>query len=203
MATLGELLFYIATQQQDSGAGSVSDVSSAWGITSATTAGVVRLLKVGEDEISQHYAVKTIENICSQGGEWAATFSTQVGWVLFLFSVVGFAGKGGCCASVLLFIRLLTEPISPPSSSTTTPPPPPPGGGLQPRRHSRLLSGRQPQGHHRLHARALAARQPRADGWAGGQVRRWGDPHWWVLLLDVGCWVGVRVGWVNNAGFGS
>lgn len=78
MATLGELLFYIATQQQDSGGGSVADVSAAWGITSATTGGVTRLLKPGEDEICQHYAVKTIENICSQGGEWAATFSTQV-----------------------------------------------------------------------------------------------------------------------------
>jgi hypothetical protein len=78
MATLGELLFYIATQQQDSGAGSVADVSAAWGISSATTGGVVRLLRPGEDEICQHYAVKTIENICSQGGEWAATFSTMV-----------------------------------------------------------------------------------------------------------------------------
>ncbi|KIY93390.1 hypothetical protein MNEG_14572 [Monoraphidium neglectum] len=77
MATLGELLFYIATQQQDSGAGSVADVSAAWGISSATTGGVVRLLRPGEDEICQHYAVKTIENICSQGGEWAATFSTM------------------------------------------------------------------------------------------------------------------------------
>jgi serine/threonine-protein kinase ULK4 len=37
--------------------------------------------RAGEDEICQHYAVKTIENICSQGGEWAATFSTQVGLI--------------------------------------------------------------------------------------------------------------------------
>jgi hypothetical protein len=79
MATLGELLFYIATQQQDGGGGSVSDVSAAWGITSATLSGVARLLKPGEDEICTHYAAKTIENICSQGGEWAAIFSTQVG----------------------------------------------------------------------------------------------------------------------------
>ena len=79
MATLGELLFYIATQQQDGGAGSVSDVSASWGITSSTIGGVTRLLKPGEDEICTHYAVKTIENICSQGGEWAAAFTTQVG----------------------------------------------------------------------------------------------------------------------------
>lgn len=77
MATLGELLFYIATQQQDSGSASVQDTSSAWGITPATVAAVVRLLKPGEDEVCQHYAVKTIENICSQGGEWASKFAVQ------------------------------------------------------------------------------------------------------------------------------
>lgn len=78
MATLGELLFYIATQQQDSGAASVQDTSSTWGITTATIAAVTRLLKPGEDEVTQHYAIKTIENICSQGGEWAGKFAVQV-----------------------------------------------------------------------------------------------------------------------------
>eukprot|EP00878_Enallax_costatus_P024327 GHUV01025960.1.p1 GENE.GHUV01025960.1~~GHUV01025960.1.p1 ORF type:complete len:809 (+),score=245.85 GHUV01025960.1:581-3007(+) len=76
MATLGELLFYIATQQQDSGSVSVADTSAAWGITPATIQAVVRLLKPSEDEVCQHYAVKTIENICSQGGEWAGKFAT-------------------------------------------------------------------------------------------------------------------------------
>jgi hypothetical protein len=76
MATLGELLFYISTQQPD--CGSVSDLSAAWGISSATIAGVVRLLKPGEDEVCTHYAAKTIENISSNGGDWAAVFSTQV-----------------------------------------------------------------------------------------------------------------------------
>lgn len=78
MATLGELLFYIATQQQDSGSASVTDTSTAWGITPSTIQAVARLLRPGEDEVCQHYAVKTIENICSQGGEWAAKFATQV-----------------------------------------------------------------------------------------------------------------------------
>lgn len=27
--------------------------------------------------MAQHYAVKTIENICSQGGDWAAKFCSQ------------------------------------------------------------------------------------------------------------------------------
>jgi serine/threonine-protein kinase ULK4 len=36
MATLGELLFYIATQQQEPGGASVTEVSQAWGISSGT-----------------------------------------------------------------------------------------------------------------------------------------------------------------------
>jgi hypothetical protein len=78
MATLGELLFYVATQQQDGGGASVEDTSAAWGINRDTIAAVGRLLRAGEDEVVQHYAVKTIENICSQGGEWAGLFAHQV-----------------------------------------------------------------------------------------------------------------------------
>lgn len=78
MATLGELLFYIATQQQDSGNTSVANTSAAWGITPNTIRAVVYLLRSGEDEVCQHYAVKTIENICSQGGEWAGKFAIPV-----------------------------------------------------------------------------------------------------------------------------
>lgn len=78
MATLGELLFYVATQQQDSGSASVADTSEAWGITCDTISAVTRLLGPSEDEVCQHYAVKTIENICSQGGEWAGKFAQQV-----------------------------------------------------------------------------------------------------------------------------
>lgn len=115
MATLGELLFYIATQQQDAQNGATAqEVSDCWNInrdtinavtkcvscTSRTCysvencatftilLGVVfilcsvgcyacRLLKPSEDEVAQHYAVKTIENICSQGGDWAAKFCSQ------------------------------------------------------------------------------------------------------------------------------
>ncbi|GLC54130.1 hypothetical protein PLESTB_000827100 [Pleodorina starrii] len=84
IATLGELLFYIATQQQDNAAAAAgnggappADPSIVWGITSNTYAQVIRLLKDKEDEVAVHYAVKTVENICSQGGEWASRFATQ------------------------------------------------------------------------------------------------------------------------------
>jgi serine/threonine-protein kinase ULK4 len=79
MATLGELLFYIATQQQDAQAmGKSGDV---WQVPPSAVAAVLRLLKVGEDEIAQHYAVKTVENIGSQnisgpGNDWGSRLST-------------------------------------------------------------------------------------------------------------------------------
>ena len=46
-----------------------------------------RLLRPQEDEIAQHYAVKTIENICSQGGDWAAKFCSSQDVVFNLVQV--------------------------------------------------------------------------------------------------------------------
>ena len=78
MATLGELLFYVATTQQDmAGTSTVKEVADLWQINAGTVSAVTRLLKPQEDEVAQHYAVKTIENICSQGGEWAAKFCSE------------------------------------------------------------------------------------------------------------------------------
>ncbi|KAL3692536.1 hypothetical protein R1sor_006187 [Riccia sorocarpa] len=83
MATLGELLFYIATQTEGSprsGAQSESGAkdgrsSSVWQVSSTTIALVASVLRKGEDDVTQHYALKTIENISSQGWEWASRFS--------------------------------------------------------------------------------------------------------------------------------
>ena len=78
MATLGELLFYVATTQQDmAGSSTVKEAADLWQINAGTVSAVTRLLKPQEDEVAQHYAVKTIENICSQGGEWAAKFCSE------------------------------------------------------------------------------------------------------------------------------
>ena len=90
MATLGELLFYIATQQHEAaeaarrnpskrGGGTdaaAAAAAAAWQIPASTVGTVTRMLRAGEDEIAQHYAVKTIENIVSHGGEWAAKFAS-------------------------------------------------------------------------------------------------------------------------------
>ena len=90
MATLGELLFYIATQQHEAaeaarrnpskrGGGTdaaAAAAAAAWQIPASTVGTVTRMLRAGEDEIAQHYAVKMIENIVSHGGEWAAKFAS-------------------------------------------------------------------------------------------------------------------------------
>uniref|UniRef100_A0A7I4CYJ5 Protein kinase domain-containing protein n=1 Tax=Physcomitrium patens TaxID=3218 RepID=A0A7I4CYJ5_PHYPA len=85
MATLGELLFYIATQNDGSpraGGGldnSVKDVKSSntWQIPGTTIALISSILRRGEDDVTQHYALKTIENIASQGGDWAQRFTNN------------------------------------------------------------------------------------------------------------------------------
>ncbi|MCO5588972.1 hypothetical protein L7F22_042936 [Adiantum nelumboides] len=85
MATLGELLFYIATQNEGSprtasGSDAVAKESksaSAWQVPSTLIALVASILRKGEDDITQHYALKTIENISSQGGEWSARFTNH------------------------------------------------------------------------------------------------------------------------------
>ncbi|XP_024534759.1 LOW QUALITY PROTEIN: serine/threonine-protein kinase RUNKEL [Selaginella moellendorffii] len=84
MASLGELLFYIATQNGGSprsGAGHDNvpkeGRSSVWQVPSTTIALVASILRKGEDDVTQHYALKAIENISSQGGEWAARFTTH------------------------------------------------------------------------------------------------------------------------------
>jgi serine/threonine-protein kinase ULK4 len=99
-ATLGELLFYIATQQHEAAcaaanrgakkktsapakntkddddatraAVAAAAAADAWRIPASTVGTLLRTLRAGEDEIAQHYAVKTVENIVSHGGEWSA-----------------------------------------------------------------------------------------------------------------------------------
>ncbi|CAM6127262.1 unnamed protein product [Calypogeia fissa] len=83
MATLGELLFYIATQTDGSPKTAASNEhvskdgrSSVWQVPGTTIALVASILRKGEDDVTQHYALKTIENISSQGGDWASRFTS-------------------------------------------------------------------------------------------------------------------------------
>ncbi len=85
-----------------------------------------RLLKPQEDEVAQHYAVKTIENICSQGGDWAARFCSED----LVFNLVQARGGGprqcrrgsnGSSSCLLQRSRQPTNPDLPLDRSTTRP----------------------------------------------------------------------------------
>ena len=115
MATLGELLFYIATQQHEAtltnaarmkgvGPGAASgNTAAAWQVPASTVGTITRMLRAGEDEIAQHYAVKTIENIVSHGGEWAAKFASAEVTAALVTIMTGAKGEQlrGTAASTL------------------------------------------------------------------------------------------------------
>ncbi|KAG9129215.1 hypothetical protein Leryth_006477 [Lithospermum erythrorhizon] len=84
MAALGELLFYISTQNEQGKEGNLLESpskenrqTSGWQVPSSVITLVASVLRHGEDDITQLYALRTIENISSQGGYWATRFSSQ------------------------------------------------------------------------------------------------------------------------------
>ncbi|XP_042494570.1 serine/threonine-protein kinase RUNKEL [Macadamia integrifolia] len=84
MAALGELLFYISTQNEHSrdnnpleSPSKDSKSASGWQVSGPMFSLVSSILRKGEDDLTQLYALRTIENICSQGGDWAARFTSQ------------------------------------------------------------------------------------------------------------------------------
>ena len=70
ISCLGELLFYIATQQLDA---TVEEPS--WVVDDEVIKAVINCLKSSEDDIVQHYAAKTIENIGSLSPEFSFRFA--------------------------------------------------------------------------------------------------------------------------------
>ncbi|KAF2311011.1 hypothetical protein GH714_019041 [Hevea brasiliensis] len=84
MAALGELLFYISTQNEQSRDNNPPESPSkdnrftyGWQVPNSLISLVSSVLRKGEDDITQLYALRTIENICSQGGHWAARFTSS------------------------------------------------------------------------------------------------------------------------------
>ncbi|KAJ7955033.1 Serine/threonine-protein kinase RUNKEL [Quillaja saponaria] len=84
MAALGELLFYISTQNEDSRDNNPPEHPSkdsrtayVWQVPNSLISFMTSILRKGEDDITQLHALRTIENICSQGGFWAARFTNQ------------------------------------------------------------------------------------------------------------------------------
>ncbi|KAL8150893.1 hypothetical protein V2J09_020701 [Rumex salicifolius] len=84
MAALGELLFYISSQNEQvtDNSGPDSQVKesrpgSGWQVPNALISLVSSLLRKGEDDLTQLYALRTIENIFSQGAQWVGRFASQ------------------------------------------------------------------------------------------------------------------------------
>jgi len=70
VASLGEFLFYAATQLDDEAADPV------WEIPSVATVQLIKCLSSNEDEVVRFYACKTIENITAQSITAGCAFAT-------------------------------------------------------------------------------------------------------------------------------
>ncbi|KAL6626484.1 hypothetical protein ACP70R_030210 [Stipagrostis hirtigluma subsp. patula] len=131
MATLGELLFYISTQSDqetkeiNAQESPLKDNKSAtsWQVPSAVIALVSSILRKGEDDLAQLYALRTIDNICSQGTEWTSRFASQdaIGHLLYIYKATGKQEStriiaGSCLARFARFspscIHLILEKLS-------------------------------------------------------------------------------------------
>ncbi|KAK8925689.1 Mitogen-activated protein kinase kinase kinase 2 [Platanthera zijinensis] len=85
MAALGELLFYISTLNNAVEKDNCATESpsrdkrclSGWQVSSSLIGLVSSMLRKGEDDAVQLYALKTIDNMCSQGEEWTSRFASH------------------------------------------------------------------------------------------------------------------------------
>jgi serine/threonine-protein kinase ULK4 len=73
-AALGELLFYVATQQE---ALDPSERDKVWPVPKSTITILTRCLRSGEDDVVQHYVAKTVENISAQSSEFTRVWFAQ------------------------------------------------------------------------------------------------------------------------------
>ncbi|GAB2211724.1 hypothetical protein Droror1_Dr00025057 [Drosera rotundifolia] len=98
MAALGELLFYISTQNEQNGDPNAPESlpkdnrpTSGWQVPNASFSLVSSILRKGEDDITQLYALRTIENIFSQGRPWVARFacSEVINNLCYMFRAAG------------------------------------------------------------------------------------------------------------------
>ncbi|GMJ02032.1 RUNKEL, EMBRYO DEFECTIVE 3013 [Hibiscus trionum] len=98
MAALGELMFYISTQNEQArdnnpfeSPSKDNKPASGWQVPNSLISLVSSVLRKGEDDMIQLYALRTIENICSQGGYWAARFTSQdiISNLCYIYKAVG------------------------------------------------------------------------------------------------------------------
>jgi serine/threonine-protein kinase ULK4 len=112
MAALGELSFYVATQQRP-------DASQVWGITDSVIEVFIKTLEEEEDEITKHYACKSIENIVShEGSTWIQDAFAECRVVSVLFSIatndaVDDQLRGTSASALARIVRLKSETLHP------------------------------------------------------------------------------------------
>ena len=86
MAALGELSFYVATQKRP-------DAPQVWGSTDRVIDVFIDTLEREEDEVTKHYACKSIENIVShEASTWIreAFAECRVASILFSIATVSY-----------------------------------------------------------------------------------------------------------------
>ncbi|XP_043709916.1 serine/threonine-protein kinase RUNKEL [Telopea speciosissima] len=125
MAALGELLFYISTQNEHSRDSNPlespckdSRSASGWQVSGPVFSLVSSILRKGEDDLTQLYALRTIENICSQGGDWAARFTSQdvISNLCYIFKASGKQEStrltaGSCLVRLVRFSAPTIQPV--------------------------------------------------------------------------------------------
>ncbi|KZV28057.1 hypothetical protein F511_33110 [Dorcoceras hygrometricum] len=84
MAALGELLFYISTLSDHAADNKPQESpskenrpTSGWQVPNSLISLIASVLRKGEDDLTQLYALRTVENISSHGGYWAIRFTRQ------------------------------------------------------------------------------------------------------------------------------
>ncbi|BAD81407.1 putative FUSED serine/threonine kinase [Oryza sativa Japonica Group] len=131
MATLGELLFYISTQSdQDTKEINAQEsplkdnrATASWQVPSSVIALVSSILRKGEDDLAQLYALRTIDNICSQGTDWTSRFASQdvISHLCYIYRATGKQENtrliaGSCLARLARFssscIHLILERLA-------------------------------------------------------------------------------------------
>ncbi|EKX45990.1 hypothetical protein GUITHDRAFT_70825 [Guillardia theta CCMP2712] len=113
MAAFGELLYYIVSQaetNEDGVEGQRVDEDEIWSLPPAALQVTLRNLEGREDEVVQHYAAQTIDNICSQINERASALrSVEV--LSALFSIVSSAQvealRGTAASAMSRIVRLM------------------------------------------------------------------------------------------------
>ncbi|XP_015958754.1 serine/threonine-protein kinase RUNKEL isoform X2 [Arachis duranensis] len=131
MAALGELLFYISTQNGDCSKDNIplespskdNRTTCGWQVPNALLSLVSSMLRKGEDDITQLYALRTIENIFSQGGLWVGRLSSQdvISNLCYIYRAAGKQESmrltaGSCLVRLVRFnppsIQLVAEKLS-------------------------------------------------------------------------------------------